>query len=91
MRLVRAERGLPDLPSLVGSARQRLDDRGDRLGMALPNLLERRRAALNAASAGLPDLSALIAAARERVLDRDARLRETVAPELQDSAASDRA
>src|SRR6185437_727210 len=39
-RLLRAERGLPDLPSLLGTTRQRLDDRGDRLTMALPNLLE---------------------------------------------------
>src|SRR6202167_2951116 len=31
LRLLRAERGLPDLPSLLGTARQRLDDRGDRL------------------------------------------------------------
>src|ERR1700677_137714 len=46
LRLIRAERGLPDLPSLLGSARQRLDDRGDRLEIALPNLLERRRASL---------------------------------------------
>src|SRR5271167_3637475 len=41
LRLVRAERELPDLPSLLGSVRQRLDDRGDRLAMALPNSLER--------------------------------------------------
>ena len=39
LRLGRAERGLPDLPSLLGTARQRLDDRAERLAMALPNLL----------------------------------------------------
>jgi exodeoxyribonuclease VII large subunit len=74
LRLIRAERELPDLPSLLGSARQRLDDRGDRLAMALPNLLERRRAALASFGGKLPDLPAMIAAARERVRDRGGRL-----------------
>ncbi|MSP02794.1 MAG: exodeoxyribonuclease VII large subunit [Acetobacteraceae bacterium] len=74
LRLVRAERGLPDLPSLLGTARQRLDDRGDRLGMALPNLLERRRAALSSFGGRLPDLPAILSAARERVRDRGGRL-----------------
>ena len=46
LRLGRAERGLPDLPALVGSARQRVDDRAERLALALPNLLASRRAAL---------------------------------------------
>jgi exodeoxyribonuclease VII large subunit len=46
LRLSRAERGLPDLPSLVGTARQRLDDRAERLVLALPNLVGKRRAAL---------------------------------------------
>ncbi len=46
LRLGRAERGLPDLPSLIGSTRQRLDDRSDRLGRALPALMEKRRQGL---------------------------------------------
>jgi exodeoxyribonuclease VII large subunit len=74
LRLVRAERELPDLPSLLGSVRQRLDDRGDRLAMALPNLLERRRSALATFGGRLPDLPALLAAMRERVRDRGGRL-----------------
>jgi exodeoxyribonuclease VII large subunit len=74
LRLIRAERGLPDLPSLLGTARQRLDDRGDRLAMALPNLLERRRAALASFGGRLPDLPAMILSARERVRDRGGRL-----------------
>ncbi len=45
LRLSRAERGLPDLPALLGTARQRLDDRAERLVLALPNLLQKRRAA----------------------------------------------
>jgi exodeoxyribonuclease VII large subunit len=52
--LQRAERGLPDLPSLLGAARQRLDDRGARLSLALPNLLRARRTALLAAERDLP-------------------------------------
>ena len=49
LRLSRAERGLPDLPALIGSARQRLDDRMERLVLALPNLVHKRRAALELA------------------------------------------
>ena len=74
LRLSRAERGLPDLPGLLGGARQRLDDRAERLVMALPRLVERRRVALDAASGRLPDLPSLIVAARERVRDRGVRL-----------------
>jgi exodeoxyribonuclease VII large subunit len=74
LRLLHAERLLPDLPSLLGTARQRLDDRGDRLVMALPRLLERRRAAVAAFGGRLPDLPAMLAAARERVRDRAGRL-----------------
>lgn len=62
--LQRAERGLPDLPSLLGAARQRLDDRGARLSLALPNLLRARRAALVAAERDLP--------APRQILDRRA-------------------
>ena len=75
LRLQRAERGLPDLPALVGTARQRLDDRGARLGLALPNLLASRRAAFDRAARSLPDLPALIAAARSRMDEWGVRLR----------------
>ena len=74
LRLMRAERLLPDLPSLLGTARQRLDDRGDRLALALPNLLERRRSALASFGGRLPDLPAMLSAARDRVRDRGGRL-----------------
>ena len=65
MRLAAAEKGLPDLPGLVGGARQRLDDRSGRLVTALPNLLAMRRAALERAR--LPDPSSLIVARRSRL------------------------
>ena len=74
LRLQRAERGLPDLPALVGAARQRLDDRAARLGMALPNLLVVRRAALQRAASRIPDLAASLRTARQGLHDRAARL-----------------
>jgi exodeoxyribonuclease VII large subunit len=75
LRLQRAERGLPDLPALVGSARQRLDDRGTRLGLAWPGVLTARRIAVERAARRLPDLPALIIAARRLQEDRALRLR----------------
>ena len=75
LRLQRASAGLPDLPSLLGTARQRLDDRGIRLSLALPNHLAARRAAFDRATAGLPDLPALIATLRQRTTDQSTRLR----------------
>jgi exodeoxyribonuclease VII large subunit len=64
LRLSRAERGLPDPAALLGAARQRLDDRGERLRLALPNLLLGRRTHLTAVERRMPDLPALIAAKR---------------------------
>ena len=75
LRLQRAERGLPDLPALVGTARQRLDDRAARLVIALPNMMASRHVALERAVRGLPDLPALITAARQRLDERMLRLR----------------
>jgi exodeoxyribonuclease VII large subunit len=74
LRLSRAERGLPDLPALLGGARQRLDDRAERLVLALPNLLARRRAALSGIERRLPDLPAMLTGFRERVRERSVRL-----------------
>ncbi len=75
LRLDRAAGALPDLPALLGGARQRLDDRGARLVLAVPNLLAARKAALARAGHGLPDLPALLRAARASVVDRGLRLR----------------
>ena len=46
LRLDRAGGKLPDLPNMLGAARQRLDDRNERLGLALPNYAAARRTAL---------------------------------------------
>jgi exodeoxyribonuclease VII large subunit len=75
LRLARAERGIPDLPALLGSARQRLDDRAERAMLALPSLLARRRVVLTSIERRLPDPRSLTAAARETIRDRDLRLR----------------
>ena len=53
-RLVQAERQLPDLPNMLGSLRQRLEDRGERLAVALPAMLGRKRRALAEVAPRLP-------------------------------------
>jgi exodeoxyribonuclease VII large subunit len=75
LRLSRVERGIPDLPALLSSARQRLDDRAERALLALPALVARRRAVLTAVERRLPDPRSLTAAARESIRDRGLRLR----------------
>ena len=75
LRLTRVERGIPDLPALLGSARQRLDDRTERALLALPSLVTRRRVVLTAIERRLPDPRSLTSAARETIRDRDLRLR----------------
>lgn len=44
--LERAVAKLPDLPTMLNIARQRLDDRGERHSLALPNLMASKRARL---------------------------------------------
>jgi exodeoxyribonuclease VII large subunit len=75
LRLSRIERGIPDLPALLGSARQRLDDRAERAILALPSLVARRRVVLTSIERRLPDPHKLTAAARETIRDRGLRLR----------------
>jgi exodeoxyribonuclease VII large subunit len=76
-----AARALPDLPSLVGTARQRLDDRSARLMLALPNRLAAQCAAFIRAAeqlrAALRHAVGNRSAAAARVLPRlnDAPLR----------------
>ncbi len=45
--LERAGSKLPDLPAMLGTARQRLDDRAERLVLALPNYMSGRHAKLD--------------------------------------------
>ena len=74
-RLSRAERGLPDLPALLGAARQRLDDRAERALLALPSLVARRRVVLTSVERRLPDPRSLTAGGWQTVRDRGLRLR----------------
>ena len=67
LRLQRAESGMPDLQSLLGAARQTLDDRAQRLALALPNLVRARRAALVDVERHLPPPAALLAAGHARL------------------------
>jgi exodeoxyribonuclease VII large subunit len=55
LRFQAAANNLPDLPSLLGNARMRLDDRFQRLVLALPNLVARSRAALINIERHIPD------------------------------------
>jgi exodeoxyribonuclease VII large subunit len=55
MRLAGLAARLPDIASMAGAARQRLDDRGFRLQLALPALMSERRAALVRVERALPD------------------------------------
>ncbi|MDR3533005.1 MAG: exodeoxyribonuclease VII large subunit [Rhodopila sp.] len=75
LRLSRVERGIPDLPTLLGSARQRLDDRAERALLALPSLVARRRVVLTSIERRLPDPRNLTATAWETIRDRGLRLR----------------
>ncbi len=63
-RLSAAGASLPDLPNIVANARMRLDDRSQRLDLAVPNLLAARVAALARAERHIPDPQGLIAARR---------------------------
>ena len=52
--LMVVERGLPDLPGILGGLRQRMEDRAERLALALPVLVDRKRAALGRLAPRLP-------------------------------------
>ena len=64
LALTRAERFLPDAPALLAQARQRLDDRGDRLATALPGLVQVKRGLLVRVEARLRHPRERLAAAR---------------------------
>jgi exodeoxyribonuclease VII large subunit len=72
-RLMMAERGLPDLPGILGAMRQRLEDRGERLAVALPALIERKRGALARIAPRLPHPREQIAAKRAALAMLEAR------------------
>jgi exodeoxyribonuclease VII large subunit len=63
---------------LLGTARQRLDDRGERLRLALPGLLAARRAAFERAVAALPDPRLMVTARRATLSLTAERLRSAL-------------
>ncbi|MBE9604390.1 exodeoxyribonuclease VII large subunit [Acetobacteraceae bacterium H6797] len=75
LRLSRAEAGLPDLPSLLAGARQRLDDRGYRLDQAPMVLLRARQSQLGQLAARLPHPREAIAARRATLVLQTAHAR----------------
>jgi len=88
LRFGRATSLLPDAPALLGNARQRLDDRQHRLGLALPALLAARRAALVAAERHMPSPHGLIVARRGRVDLAASHLRSGLRQALRDARAA---
>ncbi len=63
-RLVQAERRLPDLPGVLAGARQRLEDRAERLALALPAWISDRRTRFSRIAPRLPHPREGIAARR---------------------------
>ena len=75
LRVTGAGRGLPDIASLLGQARHRLDDRAERLRMAPRNLLMMRRAEWRHASERLPAPAAWLEGLGRRLREVETRLR----------------
>jgi exodeoxyribonuclease VII large subunit len=74
LRVTGAGRGLPDIASLLGVARQRLDDRAERLRMAPRTLLMMRRAEWRHAAERLPAPAAWLDGLSRRVREAESRL-----------------
>ncbi|MDE8348707.1 MAG: exodeoxyribonuclease VII large subunit [Acidocella sp.] len=67
LRLDRAAGKLPDLPGILGAARQRLDDRAERLVLALPNFATAKRAGLERLANRLVHPREILAHSRSQV------------------------
>jgi len=74
LRVSGAGRGLPDMASLLGQARQRLDDRAERLRMAPRNLLMMRHAEWRHAAERLPAPAVWLEGLTRRVREVETRL-----------------
>jgi len=68
--LHRAGAGLPDLPALLGTARQRVDDRAQRLALAALNLSRGARNRMTAAAARLDICAPALTAGRRARVER---------------------
>lgn len=74
MALDRAARKIPDLPAMLGAARQRLDERGERLALALPNFLRAKHKPLDFAANRLRHPREFLGLARGQVALLEHRL-----------------
>lgn len=76
LRVQSAGRGLPDPQSVLDTRTQQLDDRTERLGLGLRNLMREKRSAADRAAAGLRPgaLNQLVSRSSERLGDLGARL-----------------
>jgi exodeoxyribonuclease VII large subunit len=83
--LDRAGSHLPDLPAILGTARQRLDDRGERLGLALPNYAAARRAGLERLASRLRHPREILLQARNRMAQAGQRLATPLPGRLRES------
>ena len=72
--LDRAGAKLPDLPGMLGAARQRLDDRGERLALALPNYTITQHRQLDGLANRLRHPREILAAHRNTISLLDHRL-----------------
>jgi exodeoxyribonuclease VII large subunit len=84
-RLDRAAAKLPNLPSLLGAARQRLDDRAERLGLALPNYTAAKRARLERLAGRLIHPREFLAAQRNRLALQSHRLQTPLPGRLREA------
>ncbi len=82
--LDRAGSKLPDLPSIMGAARQRLDDRGERLALALPNYAVTQHRRLDGLANRLRHPREILAGHRHAVLGLAARLDAALPNRLRD-------
>ncbi|MBV9654449.1 MAG: exodeoxyribonuclease VII large subunit [Acetobacteraceae bacterium] len=67
LRLGSAERGMPDLPMLIGTARQRLDDRSDRFSLSMRTSFAKRRGELEQAVRAIPSLRVIVDVSKQRL------------------------
>ena len=74
LHLAGLARGLPDPADLIGAATQRLDDRAERLWLAIRARLDAARSSLSAARLRPAALAADITRARQRLADGEQRL-----------------
>ncbi|MFZ6763502.1 exodeoxyribonuclease VII large subunit [Pseudoroseomonas sp. WGS1072] len=75
LRLSRIEARMPDLPGILGAARQRLDDRAERLVLAPLALIQRKRGALGAVAPRLPHPREALALHRHSLAQLETRAR----------------